>query len=400
MKLRCFLASSLAFSITICSLARAQSFGDLKDLTMIRKDVRSRRISSYDRSGGNQDYIKIPAGTTKEIFSAEGAGIVTHIWVTINHRDKLSRRNLILRMYWDRETSPSVQSPIGDFFGQGFAEFYNYSTPFLSSGPAEGRSMVCYFPMPFSNGARITVENDSEIDVSNFYYYVDYEEHEKIGSEVGRFHAWWNRQLTDAPSEGENEWSSLGPQGKNPSGERNYLFMETEGAGHFVGVNYYVTTPTPMWYGEGDDMFFIDGEKWPSSLHGTGTEDYFNMSWCPKEYYEHPYYGLVRVNKESGWMGRTHCYRFHIQDPVRFSRSLKATIEHGHNNCLTLEMASVAYWYQTEPHTPFPAIQGRQARKPMPAIGVVDIHRWRDAWREKMGGKPDLWGKEIKEGER
>ena len=85
---------------------------------------------------------------------------------------------------------------------------------------------------------------------------------------------------------------------------------------------------------------------------------------------------------------------------MRFSRSLKATIEHGHNNCLTLEMASVAYWYQSEPHKQFPAIQARQERKPMPTVGTVDIHRWRDAWRQKMGGKSTLWGNEWNEGDR
>ncbi|MFH1071605.1 MAG: glycoside hydrolase family 172 protein [Candidatus Glassbacteria bacterium] len=173
--------------------------------------------------------------------------------------------------------------------------------------------------------------------------------------------------------------------------------METTGAGQFVGVNYFVTTPTPMWYGEGDDMFFIDGEKWPSSLHGTGTEDYFNMSWCPRTIFQHPYYGLVRLGGQTGWMGRTHLYRFHIQDPVRFSKSLRATIEHGHDNCLTLEMASVAYWYQAEPHKPFPRIEGRQARRPLPEIGAVDIHRWRDAWRRSRGNSPTLWGNEDEE---
>ena len=374
----------------------AQKFGDLKDLAIIKPEIKSKRVSSYDTTGGNSDAVFIPAGTTKELFRVDGAGIVTHIWVTINHRgDPLSRRNLILRMYWDGETEPSVQAPIGDFFGQGWGEYYEYATPVLSSGPDEGKAMACYFPMPFGNGARITLENDSETNVSSFYYYVDYEQHQEIGDEVGRFHAWWNHQITEAPPGGENEWGTLeGDTGKNKSGESNYKFMETEGAGQFVGVNYYVNTPTAMWYGEGDDMFFIDGEKWPSSLHGTGTEDYFNMSWCPKTLYQHPYYGLARVGGETGWMGRTHCYRFHIQDPIRFTRSLLASIEHGHNNCLTLEMSSVAYWYQSEPHTTFPVMQDRQARKPMPEISSVDIHRWRDAWRKAHGNGPALWGNE------
>ena len=215
---------------------------------------------------------------------------------------------------------------------------------------------------------------------------------------MGRFHAWWNHQITPAPPEGENEWGSVrSDEGVNTTGDRNYLFMETTGSGQYVGVNYFVTCPQPMWYGEGDDMFFIDGEKWPPSLHGTGTEDYFNMSWCPKEYYIHPYYGLARVNEQTGWLGNSHCYRFHIQDPIRFSKSLRATIEHGHNNDLTLDIASVAYWYQSEPHKPFPAIGDRESRKPLPRPGVDAMLRWRDAWRKSMGNGPQLWGDEKKE---
>ena len=112
-----------------------------------------------------------------------------------------------------------------------------------------------------------------------------------------------------------------------------------------MGLNYYVQCPTPMWYGEGDDMWFIDGEK-QASLIGTGTEDLFNTAWCPKEPYQHIYFGYPRVNNDVGFLGRTHVYRFFIQDPVFFEKGLKATIEHGHNNCLTLDLATVAYWYQ------------------------------------------------------
>jgi len=218
---------------------------------------------------------------------------------------------------------------------------------------------------------------------------------------MGRFHAWYNHQLTEAPPEGENEWSTLGPQGNNTTGERNYLIADIEGHGQYVGVNYYVICPSPMWYGEGDDMFFIDGDKWPPTLHGTGTEDYFNTSWSPDELFQHPFYGYGRANKEVakdiGWLGRTHVYRFHITDPIYFDKSLKFSIEHGHNNNLTLDLSSVAYWYQTEPHKKFPAFPSRAERKPKPDISVVDIHRWRDEWRKSMGNNPTLWGNEKKE---
>ncbi|MCK4819058.1 DUF2961 domain-containing protein, partial [bacterium] len=212
---------------------------------------------------------------------------------------------------------------------------------------------------------------------------------------LGRFHAFWNRELTEPLPEGENEWSVLGPQKANPDGAGNYVIADIKGEGHFVGVNYYVDSPSPIWYGEGDDMFFIDGEKWPPSLHGTGTEDFFNSSWCPKEIYMHPYFGYARVNNNIGWLGRTHCYRFFLESPVAFKKSLKATIEHGHNNCLTLDLVTVAYWYQKEPHRPFPGLKPKEKRQNMPAVGPVEIHRWRDAWR-KAHGKQKLWGNERK----
>jgi hypothetical protein len=156
----------------------------------------------------------------------------------------------------------------------------------------------------------------------------------------------------------------------------------------------YVDNPGVMWYGEGDDMFFIDGEKWPPSLHGTGTEDYFNTSWSPNELFQHPYYGYGRVPSETGWLGRTHVYRFHVSDPVYFDKSLRFSIEHGHDDNLTLDLSSVAYWYQQEPHKPFPPFPSRASRAPLPPIGVVDIHRWRHEWRKSKGSPPRLWGNE------
>jgi hypothetical protein len=140
------------------------------------------------------------------------------------------------------------------------------------------------------------------------------------------------------------------------------------------------------------------GARWPPTLHGTGTEDYFNTAWSPSpdEPFFTPFYGIARVDGETGWLGRTHLYRFHIPDPIYFDKSLEFSIEHGHDNNLTLDLASVAYWYQTEPHKPFPPFPSRAQRRPMPLINAVDIHRWRDAWRKAMGNDPRLWGDEQK----
>ena len=323
--------------------------------------------------------------------------MINHIWITIAPPPPdLSRHDIILRMYWDGHKEPCVQAPIGDFFGQGWDESYPFVSMPLAAGPVDGRGLVSYFVMPFSDGARIEVTNETGRPIAAFYYYVDYVEMDKLPEDMGRFHAWYNHALTEAHPDGENEWSVLGKQGENTTGDENYLILDAEGKGHYVGVNYYVHCPTPMWYGEGDDMFFIDGEGWPSSLHGTGTEDYFNTSWCPKVSYEHPFYGYARLNDDIGWMGRTHVYRFHMTDPVYFDKSLRFSIEHGHDNNLTLDLSSVAYWYQKDPHKPFPEMPSRAERRPKRMIGPSEIHRWRHNWRQNMGEDRQLWGHERK----
>ena len=384
-------------ALALCTVLEAQApGGPTLELARIQKGVKSRRVSSYDVTGGNNDRIEnLAPGARRDLFNVKGAGVINHIWVTIAPPPPaLSRHDIILRMYWDGETEPSVAAPIGDFFGQGWDESYPFSALPLAAGPREGRALVSYFAMPFASGARIEVENDSEKKIDAFYYYVDYVELQSLPADLGRFHAFYNHAVTEASPEGENEWSLLGTQGKNTTGERNHLVADIEGKGHYVGVNYYVDCPSPMWYGEGDDMFFIDGERWPSSLHGTGTEDYFNTSWSPNVLFQHPYFGYARVNTGSGWLGRTHVYRFHLSDPVYFDRSLRFSIEHGHDNNLTLDLSTVAYWYQAEPHKKFPAFPSREARKPKPRIGEVDMHLWRHEWRKARGADGRLWGNE------
>lgn len=376
------------------------SNGPLSNLSQI-VHARSKRISSYDRAGGNADFIAIPTGETVSIAEMKGAGIVKHIWITMSSRDELLRRNAVIRMYWDGQSHPSVESPIGEFFGQGWGMKYNFISLPLAAAPKEGNALICYFPMPYGNGARIEIENQGPEDLSHFYYYIDYEEHPSISEDQGRFHAWYHQELTQPEGQTdnigvggdiENEWGIFGEMPNNPTDANNYLFCEAEGTGHYVGVNYYINCPTPVWYGEGDDMFLVDGEAWPGSAHGTGTEDYFNQSWCPDEHYTHPYFGTARApgrennSPRFGWLGRTHVYRFHLEDPIRFTKSLRASIEHGHANNLTLDLASVAYWYQTLPSKPFPPLPTSDERTPKPEIGVVDVHRWRDTWRREKGG--------------
>lgn len=383
-------------SIIFCSVSLlAQELGnDMSSLSKIKEGVKSKRIGSYDRTGGNNDRLtNIKEGEKVTIMQVEGAGVINHIWITIAPlSDVLNRNDIIIRMYWDGNSFPSVESPIGPFFGNGWEESYNFVSAPLAVSPTAGRSYVSYFAMPFSDGAKIEIENQSGTEIQAFYFNIDYVEMEKIPDDYGRFHAWYNHEITEALPDGENEWGVLGKQGENKNGEGNYLFADIKGKGHFVGVNYYVNCPTTMWYGEGDEMVFIDGETTPSII-GTGTEDFFNTSWCPKEIFQHPYFGYPRVNNETGWLGRTHVYRFFITDPFYFDKSCKFTIEHGHNNNLTLDLASVAYWYQQEASA-LPRSFSKEERKPMPQIGPAQIHLWRDAWRKAKGSKSTLWGNE------
>ena len=384
----------------------SQESGDmLMDLARIREGVESKRVSSYNKSGINRDrFENIEAGETRTIFDVEDTGIINHIWITIAPPpSRLSRNDIILRMYWDGEEQPSVEAPIGPFFGQGWEESYTFKSKPLSVAPRGGRSLVSYFKMPFSENARIEIENQTGRAINAFYFYVDYVAMDELPSNMGRFHAHYRQEVTEA-MEGsdatvEDPIDGLAHNLRNEANEgedrNNYVFADIEGKGHFVGINYYIHSPTTVWYGEGDDMFRIDGEEWPVSLHGTGTEDYFNTAWVPKTEYQHPYYGLARVNNNIGWLGRTHTYRFHITDPIYFDESLRASIEHGHNNNLTLDLRSVAYWYQEEPHKPFPPLPSAEEREPQSLIGPRQIQRWRQSWRRNHeDANPFMWGNE------
>ena len=394
MRISKLLVAVMAFAMSVGAFAQANLSSDMMTLTKMRSGVKSHRISSYDRSGNNRDHLKdIKPGEKAVLADIKGAGVINHIWATIAPGPAdLCRNDIIIRMYWDGNEYPSVESPIGPFFGQGWNEAYNYASFPLSAGPNDGTGLSCYFAMPCEKGARIEIENQTDRNIDCFYYYVDYVSMEKLPEDMGRFHAWYNHELTEALPEGETEWGVLGPQTENTTGKDNYVFADIKGKGHFVGINYYVQNPSPMWYGEGDDMWFIDGEDTPSII-GTGTEDFFNTSWCPKQPFCHPYFGYPRVNNNIGWLGRTHVYRFFIDDPVYFDKSLKATIEHGHNNCLTLDIATVAYWYQSEACA-LPAAPSKEERAIKPLIDTVEIMKWRHEWRKNHGNGAKLWGNE------
>lgn len=302
----------------------------LRGLAKLRK-AKTRRFSSHDRTGGNDDRLHIEPGKTVVIGEYEGAGIVTHIWATLACESEDFLRKIVLRAYWDGETEPSIEAPVGDFFGMGHARTANYTSLPMQASPEDGKAFNCYFPMPFGSQMKFTVTNEAEHDVL-FYYYIDLELHDVLEEDMGRFHAHYRQARPAGMSEAglTNEQFLFG--GENVDGRENYTILEAEGRGHYVGVLYSVYSRRRSevwdWYGEGDDMIFIDGEQglsvpdtvrkpdprigpkaalieprpesepgandaWPPTLHGTGTEDYFNTAWCPTQDYSAPYHGII-----------------------------------------------------------------------------------------------------------
>ena len=361
----------------------------MQDLYHLSKG-RPRRISSYDVSGGNHDWMDIPGGETRVIADIAGCGIIRHIWCThwtgdaVGKDDPLALRKLLLRIWWDGEDTPSVQAPLGDFFGMPFARHQNFSSAAFSMGPEDGRAMNCWWPMPFRTGARIELQSLGD-GATHFYYYIDYEQLEELpGLETAYFHTQFRREpdtngwaprkpgLLDrekAHAPGEPDWMPAAWVKTNTDGNDNYVILEAAGRGRYVGCNMGVDIFTPQanaWYGEGDDMIFIDGETWPPTLHGTGTEDYFCTAHCPTEVFCTPYHGLTlysgsREDPVNRFAGQNAMYRLHIADPIAFEHSIRVTIEHGHANKLSGDWCSTAYWYQMEPHAamlPLPGLAG------------------------------------------
>jgi len=354
----------------------------LGQLFLARQGKR-RRASSWNRSGQNADRVGVEPGATAVIADIKGSGCIRHIWVTIADEEPDYLRRVVLRAYWDGEATPSVESPIGDFFGVGHARVSNYwSLPLnmVTGGSPESQAraaMNCFFPMPFGRGARITVENQGQQPIRSLYYYVDYEEYAGLPDEALRFHAHWRREN---PTKATMDLSDRSPDFQrtndviNLDGGNNYVIMEASGRGHYVGCNLSIdhTNPIPNfgWFGEGDDMIFIDGEEMPS-LIGTGTEDYFCAAWgYPGGFNSMPYHGIsLAAGPTSGpapYSGKWTMYRYHIEDPVMFSKSIKVTIEHGHGNVHANDYSSVGYWYQAEPHARFPELATAEQRLPIP----------------------------------
>lgn len=346
------------------------------------RDYTSHRISSWDVTGGNGDAWPIPAGEKKVLAEIDGPGCIKHIWMTLGIKSEDYCRKIVLRMYWDGCKEPSVECPIGDFFGLGHGMRKNFITVPLQMSPQEGKAFNSWWPMPFKKKAIIEVENQGE-EAYAHYFYIDYEKYPSVESVEGLayFHVQWRRE------DNTRGWAyeeGLVPKNYhqdrrmwNKSDKDNYVICEVEGDGIYCGahldIDCFQRNPND-WYGEGDDMVLIDGEKWPPSIHGTGTEDWFNCAYCPTQEYNAPYHGIILYsgNPNWRWKGKNTAYRYHIEDPIRFRKSMRFSIEHGHANKLSNDYSSTAYYYLREPKRGGPALPPVEARLPRPNEQVYE----------------------------
>src|SRR5262245_59859212 len=242
-------------------------------------------------------------------------------------------------------------------------------------GDEKNAAMNCYWPMPFARGARDTIENEATgrdgVDerVHSWYFYVDYDAVDRLPDDELRFHASWRRENPcRAPRKQSDDWQV------NLTDEDNYLLLETEGRGHFVGANLSVHNLQGGWWGEGDDMVMIDGQKWPPDLHGTGSEDWFNQAWGSQPHNAFPFNGVSYHNgRHNTYNERITVYRYHVADPILFHQSFRMSIEHGHANDRNDDYSSVAYWYQALPHKPCPPRPKMEERLPRPDVVVQPV---------------------------
>ncbi|MGY5850114.1 glycoside hydrolase family 172 protein [Salegentibacter sp. F14] len=364
----------LNFLLLFTASVLAQTPGE-KEIYEVR-NYSSERISSYDRTGANDDgnwANKIKPGETRTIGDVEGPGIFKHIWMTIATGEPNHLKKIVLRMYWDGEDSPSVEAPIGDFFGLGLGKYFLYESKYLSVGSQ--KALNANFPMPFKESAKVTITNEGNQAIGAFYYNIDWEKHESLPENIAYFHAQYRQA---EPTDGwTTDWNRNGEEKintkTNPDGEGNYVIMEATGKGHFIGVTHSLIQNQGDWWGEGDEMIYIDGEAEPT-INGTGAEDYYLGAWCyggcginpfghQKPTFAYSEYGNpLNGGDDRGaeWM----VYRFHSESPVVFNESIKMTIEHGHANHRSDNYYTVGYWYQVEPHAEFPPLPAVQDRIP------------------------------------
>ena len=286
-------------------------------------------------------FIKPKAGETVTIMDVDGPGIIQHIFIATETNWAGNGRACVLRFYWDGEPSPSVEVPLTDFFAVGHDRFAPVRSLPVVVNPTS--ALNCYWPMPFRKHAKITFANDSEKDLSLLAYQITYAM-APVPENAGYFHAEWRRGMTLK---------------SNPA---HTILDSVQGEGRYVGTFLAWTQLSGGWFGEGEVKFFIDGDREFPTICGTGTEDYFGGSYTLPQVFTGPYSGSTLRNDDKDRLPhRWSLYRWHIMDPICFRRDLRVSIQAlgwspggGPYRPLEDDVASLAYWYQREPHVPFP----------------------------------------------
>ena len=280
--------------------------------------------------------ITLPAGSTTTLADIEGPGTIQHIWITVR---ETAYRDCILRFFWDGEEAPSIEVPLGDFFACGHALRVKVNSLPVAVNPNGGFN--CYWPMPFRRSCRITIENQRWDDIGGFFYQITYALGD-VPDRAATLHAQWRRAVSDRA---------------NPD---HVILDGIRGKGHYVGTYLAWTQLANGWWGEGEIKFFIDGDGEHPTICGTGTEDYFGGAWGFGDTFSTPFLGYPLWRREPGEVPKHGLYRWHVMDPIRFQQALRVTIQalgwwpNHQFQPLADDIASVGYWYQTEPHAPFP----------------------------------------------
>ncbi|MDD5678124.1 MAG: DUF2961 domain-containing protein [Kiritimatiellae bacterium] len=356
-------------------------------------DAKTGRCSSYDRTGRNSDAWKIEAGETKVLADIRGPGAITHIWMTQSRH----YRECLLKITWDNAKSPSILVPLGDFFCLGHGMVNSFQSLLFTASTRsnnqfnQGCALNAYVLMPFKERAVVELVNQSR-EKHGQYFYIDYETFAAPRNDLGFFHAEFRR--TNPFGGWGHEIKVNMPEANIINTERvawenNYVILETKGRGHYIGCNLSVTNFQGTWWGEGDDIIWVDGYKWPPDLHGTGSEDFLNQAWGMQNN------AFLRNGSsifEHNTKGYQTSYIHHLENPVRFQREIKVTIEHGHGNHLANEMSSVAYWYAEQPTR---IAQPPPMEKRLPVLRD-NQGRWLYDRKNQCPGKPVKLNAEMK----
>ena len=388
---RLFAVVAFAALVSRGALAQSSVVGPVDPLRFSQlKDFVAGRSSSNNADPNSNDDSKRPIpGETVTLADLEGPGIVTHIWLTIAANEYGWPRLLRLRVYYDGSPEPSVDAPVGDFFTVGHG-FERPVKSLMIRNSSDGRARNSYWPMPFRKSCRITITNEGRRRVANVYFHVDWEKHRELPADTAYFHARYRQELP-APADG-----------------KPYAFLDVKGRGFYVGTVLSVVQAEAGWFGEGDEHFFVDGET-KASIEGTGSEDYFNDAWG-LHVEDGPYTG-VPVAEGTGLGSRMTAYRWHLTDPVPFTKSLSFEIEHkgwtfkpdgavkstfGERVDL---MSSVSFWYQQGVARGLPPIPYGSARLPQGNAKQIEVENAIGQVRAQMGkasvSKDLFWSKDV-----